>query len=232
MPPLAAGGGRRVRQSARRGIAAAGAAATRYDVQCAGMDCDWFHKAIEAFDQIHGEDPQQEAGRPAELVYAERVSAWVRRLAPDASPELLLAARCQHIRRWAVPRSSYPEGRAGYLQWRRDLAQRHADTASAVLRAVGCDELVIARVRDLNLKRELRSDPEVQILEDALCLVFLEHQFAATTGKTGDNKMISILRKTWSKMSPAGRAAARALPLGSREAELLREALPPSPVEQ
>lgn len=167
-----------------------------------------FRRAVEAFDRANAEDPNLENGRPRELVHAERLEAWVRRLDPEASEALRLAARCQHIRRWTIPRSRFPEGREGYLQWRAALAEFHARTAAEILREAGYDAETIERVRRLNLKRGLKTDREVQTLEDALCLTFLESQFAEFSARTDEAKMVEILRKTWSKMSDRGRAEA------------------------
>jgi hypothetical protein len=184
-----------------------------------------FRKAIEAFDRANAEDPNREGDRPREIAHADRLEAWVRRLAPDASEALRLAARCQHIRRWTIPRSRFPEGREGYLRWRKTLAEFHADTAAAILREVGYDEATVDRVRRLNLKRGLGVDAEVQTLEDALCLAFLEGEFAGFSARTDEAKMVEIVRKTWRKMSERGRAEALGLPLPPPQRALVERAL-------
>jgi hypothetical protein len=191
-----------------------------------------FEKAIRRFDEENARDPNtavfEQERIPYELFYAQRLTEWVQRLCPSASAELLLAARCQHLCRWLIPRSSYEMTRAGYLQWRADLKQFHAGKAAEILAEVGYSPEVIERVRSLNLKRELGRDPEVQVLEDALCLVTLEHQLSDLIRKTPREKLIGILQKTWRKMSPAAREAALELPYSERESELLNEAVPPS----
>lgn len=164
-----------------------------------------FQDAIARFDAANAADP-----RGIELPYAQRLSAWVERLAPEASESLRLAARCQHLRRWEIPRESYPAGRVGYLKWREALKHFHAEEAGKILRAVGYDNEMIERVQKLNLKKK---DPETNVLEDALCLLFLETQFDETLGKTGDEKMIGILQKTWRKMTPAAREIALTMKL-------------------
>src|SRR5207249_10366915 len=136
-----------------------------------------FQDAIARFDAANAQDP-----RGIQLPYAQRLSAWVERLAPDASEALRLAARCQHLRRWEIPRESYPAGRVGYLKWREALKHFHAEEAGKILREVCYDDVTIERVRNLNLKKK---DPETSVLEDALCLLFLETQFDETTAKTG-----------------------------------------------
>src|SRR5690606_21022642 len=123
--------------------------------------------------------------RPKELAHAELMTEWVRRLDPDPSEAQLLAARAAHLRRWGTPRSSYPDGRAGYLRWRRDLQQQHADEVGAILERVGYDPATVERVQQLVTKRGLGIDPAVQVHEDALCLVFLETQLADTAAKLG-----------------------------------------------
>ncbi len=155
------------------------------------------------------------------MPYAQRLSAWVERLAPNASEALRLAARCQHLRRWEIPRESYPAGRVGYLKWREDLKRFHAAEAGKILREVGYDDATIERVQKLNLKKLWPKDPEACALEDALCLVFLETQFDETLAKTGDEKMIEILQKTWRKMSPK----AREIALGMKLPALVARAL-------
>src|SRR5712671_2691998 len=127
-----------------------------------------FQDAIVRFDAANAKDP-----RGIELPYAQKLSAWVERLAPDASEALRLAARCQHLRRWEIPRASYPAGRVGYLKWRENLKRFHADEAGKILRAVGYDDATIECVQKLNLKKLWSKDPEACALEDALCLLFL-----------------------------------------------------------
>src|SRR5882672_1667849 len=141
---------------------------------------DRFAQAIAAFDRANAEDPVSlpagSEARPRELLQAERLSTWVARLRPDAPEALRLAARCQHLRRWEIPRTTYPDGRIGYLEWRKALARFHADRSTEILRSAGYDDDTIERVRAINQKRGLKIDPDVQTMEDALCLVFLEYE--------------------------------------------------------
>src|ERR1051326_2092065 len=142
----------------------------------------WFAEAIRRFDEENARDPNSEvvdgARHPRELLYARRVSEWVMRLAPDASEALRLAARCQHLCRWMIPRENYQMDRAGYFRWRNDFKMFHARKAGEILREIGYDTMTICRVQDLNLKKNFPKDPESRLLEDALCLVFLQYQFA------------------------------------------------------
>ena len=179
---------------------------------------------IAAIDAVNSEDPRLLRGRPKALVEGEMVSEWVRRLRPDAPDALVLAARAHHIRRWESPREAYPDGRPGYLRWRRDQKERHAASVAEVLE--GCDPQVVERVQALVRKQDLATDPDVQTLEDAICIVFLETQLTDLADKVADDeKMVTILRKTLPKMSDAGRAAAVDLPLDPRAADLLRAAV-------
>jgi hypothetical protein len=193
------------------------------------QDPERFDEALRRFDKENSRDPNtvdiDGRKRPRELVYAEWLSEWVLRLRPEASEELRLAARSQHLCRWTVPRDSFPMTRAGYLSWREGLKKFHAQKASEILRELGYAEPTIARVKSLNLKKGLPEDIEAQTLEDALCLVFLERQFAELTQKTGDEKMVSVLQKTWKKMSVAAREQALQLSYGHREKMLLEQAL-------
>jgi hypothetical protein len=177
-----------------------------------------FAAAINAIDALNAEDPNRETAgsdaAPAALLYGRRMSGWLLRLAPEASEPLRLAARAQHIARWRVPRSDYPEGRAGYLAWRRDLGRFHAEAAGEILAEAGYGSDVIDRVADLLQKKGLKRDPDAQTLEDAACLVFLEHHFADFSRKHEDDKVVDIVRKTLLKMSDRGRERAVGLAAG------------------
>lgn len=193
------------------------------------MASELFDAAIRRIDEENSHDPNRiSVGGveiPYEVFYAKEVTKWVLRLNPAASEPLLLAARCQHICRWMSPRSSYPEGRAGYLKWRADLKNFHARKSAAILAEVGYPPDIIERVQTLNTKKGLGQDPEVQTLEDALCLVTLEHQLADLVRKTEHDTMVSILRKTWKKMSPPAHEAALTISYSPEEKTLIGEAL-------
>jgi len=188
-----------------------------------------FAAAIRCFDEENSKDPNAEmaggTSHPRELLYAKRLSDWVMRLAPTASEELRLAARCQHIGRWLVPRQSYEMTRPGYLRWRSDLKALHARKAGEILREVGYGEEIVSRVQDLNLKKSFPKDPESRVLEDALCLVFLQYQLADLARRTAEDKIINALQKSWKKMTPSAQALAVTLSLAPREKSLLHLAL-------
>jgi len=192
-------------------------------------DAARFEAAIRRFDEEHSRDPNAErtedGPRPRELIYARWLTDWVLRLCPDASEELRLTARCQHLCRWMIPRAAYPMTRAGYLQWRTELKKFHANKAGEILREVGYSDDVVRRVQGLNLKQDFPNDPEGRVLEDALCLVFLEHQFADLASKTAEDKVIAALQKSWKKMTPAAHAEASRLSFTPREKVLLNRAL-------
>jgi hypothetical protein len=188
-----------------------------------------FAEAIRRFDEANRRDPnREEAGGeswPRELLYAERLTNWVKRLAPDASERLLLAARSQHLCRWEIPRSSYEMTRAGYLRWRAELKELHARKAGEILREAGYSDEMISEVQDLIRKKNLGRDPECQVLEDALCLVTLEFQLDDLIRKTDPDKMVSILRKTWKKMSAQAQAEAMKLTYSDGARAILQKAL-------
>lgn len=184
-----------------------------------------FTAAIARFDAENSRDPNRENGQPRELLYAERLTDWVLKLNPSASEPLRLAARCQHICRWQSLRENYPMTKPGYLKWRADLKKFHAEKSGQILREVGYDDVTVARVQDLNLKKNFPADGEVRVLEDALCLVFLEFQFSALAAKSDDEKMINALRKSWEKMTEAARAEALKLNYSEREKNLIASAL-------
>jgi hypothetical protein len=179
-----------------------------------------YEAACAAVDRANGEDP-----RGDELLYGQRMVDWTRKLAPEASEELLLAARAQHVRRWTVPRSTYPDGRSGYLKWREGLKKFHADTLSAIMAEAGYGPDAIAKARSLLIRKNLASDAEGQTLEDAACLVFLQFEFAQFAARTEPDKMVEILRKSWGKMSTAAREEALGLRLGPAERGLVQRAL-------
>jgi hypothetical protein len=177
-----------------------------------------FERAIARFDAANAADPNSEAvdgvARPKELAYAERMTAMLARFAPDAPEVVRLAARCQHIERWKIPRADYTPDRIGYLQWRKRLNKFHGEVAGGLLREAGYDEATVARVARLLMKEGLKSDPDAQTLEDVVDLVFLESYLADFVAKHGEYdaaKFGDILAKTAKKMSPRGRAAAVAM---------------------
>lgn len=191
-----------------------------------------FRRAIAAIDAANADDPETIVlggeRLPKELTHARLATRWVRRLRPDASEALLLAARAHHIRRWTLPRDRYPRDRRGYLRWRTTLHEVHAGEVDAILAALDYDAETRSRVGAIVRKQRLRNDPEVQTFEDALALVFLETQLDETAGKIDDDdKTVDVIRKTWTKMTPAGQQAAAALPLSARGRTLVARALEP-----
>jgi tRNAThr (cytosine32-N3)-methyltransferase len=188
-----------------------------------------FTRARELIDAAHAADPVRAPdGRGAELVYADRMEAWVARLVPDAAPLLRLAARSQHLERWSVPRASYPLDKPGYHAWRRSLYSKQAERARELLLQAGVSATDAAEVATWVSKSGLKTNPGTQALEDAACLVFLENEigaFAAQHAEYPREKFIDILRKTWRKMSPAAQQAALALDLPPAIASLVREAV-------
>lgn len=186
-------------------------------------------RAIDAFREIQGQDPNvvDDAGqqRPKCLVEAERLSAWVSRLEAEPSLALQLAPFCQHLRRWEVPRGSFPEGRKGYIAWRTSLSKYHAEKSGEVLRGLGFDAALITAVQRINLKKGLGKESDAQTMEDALCLAFVEFDLAAFAAKHPDEKVTDIIRKTWAKMSERGRELALRVELPPEVARLLDAAL-------
>jgi Domain of unknown function (DUF4202) len=184
--------------------------------------------ARQLIDAAHSADPKQVGDRPAELVYADRMEAWLLQLAPASSELLRLAARCQHLERWTVPRNSYPEGRAGYLTWRKFLYGRQAARARELLVQGGVSSEEADDAANWVAKSGLQTNPNTQLLEDAACLVFLENEistFAAEHAEYPREKFITIVAKTWRKMSQAARDAATRIDLPPALAEILREAV-------
>jgi len=186
-------------------------------------------QAHQEFDRMNAQDPTtiDVRGRPQprELALSIWLGDWVSQVDPQASVALRLAARCQHLMRFSVPRTQYPEGRVGYLKWRKDLSKKHADLATQVLSDVGFGPEIIEQVRKINLKQELKNDPDCQAMEDALCLSFLEHEYPAFCEKHEDEKVVDIVQKTWRKMSEGGQGLALKIPLDGRAKQLVLRAL-------
>lgn len=185
--------------------------------------------AFKRFDEYNKTDPNvflwKGDPHPQEYFLALALYNWVLRLDPNASEELLLASRCQHIGRWESERSNYPDGREGYLAWRRDLAVYHADKAELILAEAGYDKEQIALVRRIILKKKIKVDDEVQTMENALCLVFLEFQYEDFHLKHAPEKVINILRKSLLKMDAHGHKFALTLPFSDKAKLYIEEAL-------
>lgn len=190
---------------------------------------DSYSQARQRIDDAHAADPSRASdGRAAELVYADRMEAWIVRLVPDASPALRLAARAQHLERWTVPRASYPMDKPGYLAWRRSLYTKQAERARSLLLEAGVSASEAADVATWVSKTSLKTNAGTQALEDAACLVFLENEivaFAAQHAEYPREKFVDILRKTWRKMSVRGQELARGLSLPPGIAALVYEAV-------
>ncbi|HBP28113.1 MAG: DUF4202 domain-containing protein [Advenella sp.] len=185
-------------------------------------------QAYSAFDAVNKTDPNafhwQEQDWPRELFLAIKLTEWVLKLAPNASEPLRLAARCQHIGRWQIPRREYPQGRIGYLTWRKALARHHADMAARILGQLEYDEQTIGRVQMIVLKRGIKQDADVQVMENALCLVFLQYQFDSFR-LDNEEKIVGIIRKSLLKMDDAGRRQALMLDYSSAGLAVINEAL-------
>ncbi|WP_422081706.1 DUF4202 domain-containing protein [Ulvibacterium sp.] len=186
-------------------------------------------KAFLLFDQANSEDPNQEEylGKtyPKELLYAMRMTERLGSYAPNAHEALQLTARCQHIRRWEIPRDSYPMDRIGYLKWRQELKKFHVQKASEILKEVGYEADIIEKVSFLLEKKQLKKNEDTQTLEDVICLVFLEFYLEPFSEKHPDEKSLEILQKTWRKMSGKGQQAALDLPLSKKAYELVAKAI-------
>ena len=190
---------------------------------------DSFQRARDLIDAAHAADPGVAPdGKPAELAYADNMERWVVRITPDASPVLRLAARCQHLERWATPRGLFPEGKAGYLTWRRSLYVKQAERARQLLVEAGVPETEAGDAATWVSKTGLKTTPGTQALEDAAVLVFLESEIQAFAAQHADyprEKFVDILRKTWRKMSPRAQELALGLELPTAIAGLVGDAL-------
>ncbi|MCG2461573.1 DUF4202 domain-containing protein [Flavobacteriaceae bacterium F89] len=193
------------------------------------LTSDKLTKAFQLFDEANSRDPHTEEwdGKtyPKELLYAIHMTNKLQDFAPNASEALRLTARCQHIRRWEIPRESYRMNRTGYLKWREDLKKFHVKIADKILREVEYDQKTIDRVVFLLEKKHLKKNVDTQLLEDVICLVFLEFYFEPFAQKHPEEKVVDILQKTWRKMSGEGQKAALRLPLSKYSLGLIATAL-------
>lgn len=187
-----------------------------------------FDNAIAQFDAYNSNDPHHEQFNgetyPKELLYARRMSEKLDVFAPGSPEYLRLAARCQHIGRWEIPRDSYPMDRKGYLQWRNTLKTHHAKIAGEMLAQCGYKDEIIDKVKSLVLKKELNRNPDTQILEDVICLVFIQYYLDEFAAKHDDDKVVDILQKTMKKMSPRAISEAGKIPVSEKIAALIHQA--------
>ena len=189
--------------------------------------------AFQLFDAYNGQDPRsfewEGVTYPQEYFFAIKLHDWVLQLDRAADEELLLASRSQHIGRWEIPRESYPEGREPYLKWRKDLAQHHAAITGNLMKQAGYDDQLVERVGQIILKKRIKVDADVQTMENALCLVFLQYQYEDFRKKyEGEpDKIINILRKSLLKMDSHGHGFALGLSFTPQGLDLIKQAMQP-----
>lgn len=188
-----------------------------------------FQRAIAELDALHAGDPRrvdvEGQSLPLELWHAGRMSAWLERVEEAPSELVQIAVRSQHLQRWEVPRSEYPEGRVGYLTWRRDQGKRAGEITARVMEAVGYSAQDAAEVSRMIRKQGLGRDPGTQAVEDCACLVFLENYFADFSKQVEHEHLVRIVQMTWKKMSPRARELALELPMSDEARTVVEEAL-------
>ena len=188
-----------------------------------------FAEAIARIDAANAADPNRVLAdgveRAKEVVYSKRMTDWLAKLDPNASEAMRIAAHGQHICRWTIPRADFPMDRAGYHRWRSTCQKMHAERLGEIMRDCGYDDESIARVQSLVRKERMKLDPESQMLEDVVCLVFLENYFADFAKDHDEAKLVDIVRKTWKKMSSPGHAAAMTLALDGESKRIVEMAL-------
>ena len=184
--------------------------------------------AVAAIDAANAEDPNRyDDGRGLALVQGELASRWADRLTDSPAEPVVLAVRAHHLKRWEIERSSYPEGRAGYLRWRRDNKAHQADSAGVILGALGYDRSTVQRVQELLRRKGLGSDPDTQLVEDSACLVFLETQFDAMVARLERDHLVRVVAKTLAKMSPEAVALTAEIELSDAAAGIVAQATAP-----
>lgn len=195
-------------------------------------DISRFRQTLVKFDAANAADPNQDIFEgviyPRELLYSIRMTTMLKHFEPNASETLQLAARCQHICRWKIPRDSYPMDRTGYKCWRVALYKFHGEISGEIMREMGYDEKIITDVQALLRKENIKTNPESQLLEDVVCLVFIKHyivDFIKKYNHINEEKLLNIIRKTWKKMSPKGHATALSFNFASEVREVINKAL-------
>ena len=188
-----------------------------------------FQNASAWIDAENAQDPNSEIYQsktyPKELLYSNRMYERLMDFHPNASEAVQIASKAQHICRWKMPRESYPMDRVGYLKWREDLKKFHANLTAEILEKAGYSKEFIDRVSFLIEKKSLKKDEETQLLEDVICLVFLEYYFDPFVHKHDREKMKNIILKTWNKMSEAGHQEALKINFSDENLQLIKEAL-------
>lgn len=188
-----------------------------------------FYNASELIDAENAQDPNSEIYQsksyPKELLYSNRMYKKLMKFHPNASEAIQIASKAQHICRWKIARETYPMDRVGYLKWREDLKKFHAKTTAEILEKVGYDSHFIARVSFLIEKKLLKKDDETQLLEDVICLVFLEFYLDPFVHKHDREKMKNIILKTWNKMSEQGHQEALKINYSDTNLQLIKEAI-------
>ncbi|MRI33541.1 DUF4202 domain-containing protein [Endozoicomonas sp. OPT23] len=182
-------------------------------------------KTLAAIDALHAQDPEQENGKAKELIYAENMSGWLQKLNPNASDELQIAVRSQHLCRWEIARSEFPMDRPGYLKWRTELGKLHARKATEVMATEGFSEESYKQVESTVRKLGIKRNADAQTLEDCACLVFIETGFLPFAVKHSEEKIISIVQKTWAKMSKQAQQEALKLNLPEEALTVIQKAL-------
>lgn len=171
-----------------------------------------FDKTDAMINAANSEDPNNDTDEngkiwPKELLYSNRMSNILQRFAPAADDVCKLAIRAQHIQRWKSARNTYPMDRVGYLKWRTDLYHFHAETLGSLMVQAGYNADDVERARKMVGKKGVKSNPDTQLLEDVAGLTFIEYYMLAFVDKHPDyneEKWISIVQKTWKKMSASG----------------------------
>jgi len=188
-----------------------------------------FQNASAWIDAENAQDPNSEIYQsksfPKELLYSSRMYERLMNFYPNASEEIQIASKAQHICRWKMPRESYAMDRVGYLKWREELKKFHAQTTAKILEKAGDSPAFIERVSFLIEKKLLKKDSETQLLEDVICLVFLEFYFDAFVQKHDREKIKNIILKTWNKMSENGHQEALKINFSDENLQLIKDSL-------
>lgn len=161
-----------------------------------------YKSAINLISEAVRTDPKKISEKMTDAqFYSEKMAEEIRNLEQSIDEHIDIAARCQHLFRWEIPRSSYPMNKTGYYQWRKYLYEYQAEKTGILLKEAGYNNYLIEKCCSLIRKKDLGKSHETQLIEDTACIVFVKYYLNDFIPKHSKDKLIDILRKTTLKMS-------------------------------
>ena len=128
----------------------------------------------------------------------------LQKVQPNASLELQMAAQCQRISRWSIPRTTFSMDKKGYYQWRAAIMEHQLSVTSSVLKQAEINQQSIEIVVDTLKNKADKTNINASIIEDTACLTFIKWYLVPFAGQFDPEKAKVILQKTANKMSERG----------------------------